>query len=54
MRIHFGDHLGSTTTIVERGSGAKIDYQLYHPWGTTRYSTGEQMTDYGYTGKIPD
>ena len=51
----FSDHLVSTTTIVERGSGAKIDYQLYHPWGTTRYSTQsyrEQMTDYGYTGQM--
>ena len=51
----FSDHLGSTTTVVERGSGAKIDHQLYHPWGTTRYSNQsyrEQMTDYGYTGQM--
>ena len=51
----FSDHLGNTTTVVERGSGAKIDQQLYHPWGTTRYSTQsyrEQMTDYGYTGQM--
>ncbi|MGI5985443.1 MAG: RHS repeat-associated core domain-containing protein [Oscillospiraceae bacterium] len=48
----FGDHLGSTTSIVERNTGRRVNYQLYHPWGTTRYSSGEQATDYGYTGQM--
>ncbi len=48
----FGDHLGSTTTVVERDTGRTINRQLYHPWGTTRYSSGEQATDYGYTGQM--
>ena len=51
----FGDHLGSTTTVVERETGRTISRQLYHPWGTTRYSynsSGEQSTDYGYTGQM--
>ena len=51
----FGDHLGSTTTVVERETGRTISRQLYHPWGTTRYSypgSGEKITDYGYTGQM--
>ena len=51
----FSDHLGSTTTVVERETGRTINRQLYHPWGTTRYSYqryGEQATDYGYTGQM--
>jgi hypothetical protein len=47
----FSDHLGSTTTVVERETGRTINRQLYHPWGTTRYSSGVQATDYGYTGQ---
>lgn len=48
----FSDHLGSTTSVVARDTGEEISHQLYHPWGTTRYSSGEQATDYGYTGQM--
>jgi hypothetical protein len=51
----FSDHLGSTTSVVARDTGEEISHQLYHPWGTTRYSypgSGEKITDYGYTGQM--
>ncbi|MGI5985439.1 MAG: hypothetical protein ACOX7O_06250 [Oscillospiraceae bacterium] len=51
----FGNHLGSTTSVVARDTGEEISHQLYHPWGTTRYGypgSGEKITDYGYTGQM--
>lgn len=50
--IEKGDHLGSTTTVVQRDNGERVGYQLYEPWGTTRYSAGNQHTDYAYTGQM--
>ena len=48
----FGDHLGSTTTVVQRDTGERISYQLYEPWDTTRYSASNSRTDYAYTGQM--
>ena len=48
----FADHLGSTTTVVQRDNGERVSYQLYEPWGTTRYSSGNSHTDFAYTGQM--
>ncbi|MCP4597140.1 RHS repeat-associated core domain-containing protein, partial [Neptuniibacter sp.] len=45
-----GDHLGSTSLTTDE-SGAMVARQLYHPYGTTRYSEGTLATDFGFTGQ---
>ncbi|MCP4526170.1 MAG: hypothetical protein GY833_09700 [Aestuariibacter sp.] len=45
-----GDHLGSTSLTTDK-SGAMVARQLYHPYGTTRYSEGTLATDFGFTGQ---
>ena len=47
----YGDHLGSTSVTADR-YGEELSRTKYHAWGTTRYSTGMQATDYGYTGQM--
>lgn len=54
-----GDHLGSTslTTCGSAGGcgevplGGVVARQLYHPYGTVRYSEGELPTDLTFTGQ---
>ncbi|MCP4597138.1 MAG: hypothetical protein GY843_11720 [Neptuniibacter sp.] len=45
-----GDHLGSTSLTTDE-NGAMVARQLYHPYGTTRYSEGTLATDFGFTGQ---
>ncbi len=45
-----GDHLGSTSLTTDE-SGAMVARQLYHPYGTTRYSEGTLATDFGFMGQ---
>ena len=47
----YGDHLGSTSVTANR-YGEELSRRKYTAWGTTRHSTGEQATDYGYTGQM--
>ena len=48
-----GGHLGSTS-ITANSSGAKIAELRYHPWGSTRYTSGTTPTSYQYTGQRKD
>ncbi len=48
-----GDHLGSTSLTTDE-SGGMVARQLYHPYGTTRYSEGTLATDFGFTGQRHD
>ncbi len=48
-----GDHLGSTSLTTDE-SGGMVARQLYHPYGTTRYSEGTLATDFGFTGQRKD
>ncbi len=45
-----GDHLGSTSLTTDE-NGGMVARQLYHPYGTTRYSEGTLATDFGFTGQ---
>ncbi len=47
----YGDHLGSTSVTADR-DGEELSRTKYHAWGTMRYSSGVQATDYGYTGQM--
>jgi RHS repeat-associated protein len=49
----FSDHLGSTSVMVD-SSGAVMSRQLYRAFGAPRYSSGTDLTDYGYTGQRAD
>jgi RHS repeat-associated protein len=44
------DHLGSTSLTTDE-SGEVVSRQLYHPFGTVRYSEGTNPTDFGFTGQ---
>jgi RHS repeat-associated protein len=45
-----GDHLGSTSLTTD-AEGKVVARQLYHPYGTVRYSEGTLPTDFTYTGQ---
>ncbi|MEW5873222.1 MAG: RHS repeat-associated core domain-containing protein [Chloroflexota bacterium] len=46
-----GDHLGSTSRVVNYdGSPIPAD-QLYAPWGETRFTNGSMPTQYQFTGQ---
>jgi RHS repeat-associated protein len=47
------DHLGSTSLTTD-GSGEVVARQLYHPFGTVRWSEGTLPTDFGFTGQRHD
>jgi RHS repeat-associated protein len=47
------DHLGSTSLTTDEG-GAVVARQLYHPFGTVRWSEGTLPTDFGFTGQRHD
>ena len=47
----YGDHLGSTSVTANR-YGEGLSRRKYTAWGTTRNSSGEQATDYSYTGQM--
>jgi RHS repeat-associated protein len=47
------DHLGSTSLTTD-ASGQVVARQLYHPYGTVRYSDGTLPTDFGFTGQRHD
>lgn len=47
------DHLGSTSLTTDAGGGV-VARQLYHPYGTVRYSVGTLTTDFGFTGQRQD
>ncbi|MGB4595992.1 MAG: RHS repeat-associated core domain-containing protein [Anaerolineaceae bacterium] len=49
----YGDQLGSTSAVAGT-NGMLISRNLYHPWGTTRYSQGTTPTDYAYTGQMQE
>jgi RHS repeat-associated protein len=49
----FSDHLGSASVVVD-SSGAEVSRQLYRAFGAPRYSSGTDLTDYGYTGQRAD
>jgi RHS repeat-associated protein len=49
----FTDHLGSTSVLVD-SSGAVVSRQLYRAFGTPRFNSGTDLTDYGYTGQRAD
>jgi RHS repeat-associated protein len=49
----FTDHLGSTSVVVD-SSGAVVSRQLYRAFGAPSYSSGTDLTDYGYTGQRAD
>ena len=43
------DHLGSVSLVTD-GTGQVVAQQLYHPFGTVRWSEGTLPTAYGFTG----
>jgi RHS repeat-associated protein len=47
------DHLGSTSLTTD-DSGEVVARQLYHPFGTVRWSEGTLPTDFGFTGQRHD
>ena len=47
------DHLGSTS-ITTDGSGAVVSSQTYFAFGAIRSSSGNPVTDYGFTGQKVD
>jgi RHS repeat-associated protein len=44
------DHLGSTSLVTD-ANGAVINETKYKAWGETRYSSGNEVTEYQYTGQ---
>jgi RHS repeat-associated protein len=44
------DHLGSVSLVTDHVSEA-VARQLYHPYGSPRWSQGTLPTDYGFTGQ---
>ena len=46
-----GDHLGSTSLITD-SAGNKTNEQRYKAWGETRYTFGNEKTNYQYTGQF--
>jgi RHS repeat-associated protein len=48
-----GDHLGSTSLTTDE-NGEVVSRQLYHPFGTVRYSEGANPTNFGFTGQRHD
>ncbi|MEQ1507282.1 MAG: RHS repeat-associated core domain-containing protein, partial [Myxococcota bacterium] len=58
LRYQLGDHLGTATLEVDE-VGAIIDYEEYHPYGTTAWWATNGATDFSskrylYTGKERD
>lgn len=49
LRWRLGDHLGSTAITVYNTS--KVVELRYRPWGGTRYSGGQNVTNYRFTGQ---
>jgi RHS repeat-associated protein len=47
------DHLGSTSLTTDAG-GRVVARQLYHPYGTVRYTEGTLPTDFGFAGQRHD
>ena len=45
-----GDHLGSTSLVTD-ATGNIVSQQKYKAWGETRYSSGNEVTKYQYTGQ---
>jgi RHS repeat-associated protein len=50
LNFILGDHLGSTSLVTD-SSGAVINETKYKAWGETRYSSGNEVTEYQYTGQ---
>lgn len=50
LNFIIGDHLGSTSLVTD-ASGTVINETKYKAWGETRYSSGNEMTKYQYTGQ---
>jgi len=48
-----GDHLGSTSLTTD-DAGTVVAWQLYNPYGTVRYASGQAETDFGFTGQRLD
>jgi RHS repeat-associated protein len=48
-----GDHLDSTSLTTD-AEGEIVARQLYHPYGSVRYSEGTLPTDFGFTGQRQD
>ena len=49
----YGDHLGSTS-LTTNSSGGEVGRQLFHPYGTVRWSSGALYTDFTFTGQRGD
>ena len=50
-----GDHLGSTTLVVDTSSPPQVVHrQYYKPYGEVAYSAGSSRTTIGYTGQRLD
>ena len=50
--VHYlhGDHLGSTSLTTDAG-GAVVSEGRYLPFGGSRWSSGSDVTDFGFTGQ---
>jgi RHS repeat-associated protein len=48
-----GDHLDSTSLTTDE-NGEVVSRQLYHPFGTVRYTEGANPTDFGFAGQRHD
>jgi RHS repeat-associated protein len=44
------DHLGSTSLTIG-STGERVSELRFTPWGSTRYASGSQATDYQFTGQ---
>jgi len=57
--LNFGNHLGSSTAIVDKDSGALVEYTTYLPYGATESDYRPEAwhshrEDYRFTGKEED
>jgi RHS repeat-associated protein len=50
LNFILGDHLGSTSVIVD-ANGGLVSKQMYKPWGETRSAAENGVTKYQYTGQ---
>ncbi len=53
MYYLIGDHLGSTSSTVD-AAGTLVALTRYKPFGEQRYTFGDLLTDYKYTGQRED
>jgi RHS repeat-associated protein len=51
VSILLGDHLGSTSVMVNAETGSELGGTRYKPWGEQRSSWGTLPTKYRYTGQ---